>query len=78
MRHAFVIVPAHLALPDVGDTRHHGPGGQTPFQLPDGSWRLAYHAWDDTIGYNDGGKRTLQISPMTFSGTPPNQNPTIG
>ena len=56
----------------------YGSGGQTPFQLPDGSWRLAYHAWDDIVGYDNGGKRTLHISPMTFSGTPPNQNPTIG
>ena len=56
----------------------YGPGGQTPFQLADGSWRVAYHAWNDIVGYENGGRRTLHISSMTFSGTSPNENPTIG
>ena len=52
-----------------------GPGGQSPFQFGDGSWRLAYHAWVGGVGT---GVRTLHIANMTFSGTSPNQNPSIG
>jgi len=51
-----------------------GPGGQTPFQLPDGSWRIAFHAWNTTVGYNAGGIRTLRLLPLTF----PGGNPAIG
>jgi beta-xylosidase len=48
-----------------------GPGGQTPFQLPDGSWRLAFHAWDTVVGYGAGGSRSLHILPLSFpAGTP--------
>jgi arabinan endo-1,5-alpha-L-arabinosidase len=53
----------------------NGPGGQSPFQFGDGSWRLAYHAWVGGVGT---GVRTLHIANMTFSGTSPNQNPSIG
>jgi beta-xylosidase len=56
----------------------YGPGGQSPFQLPDGSWRLAYHAWVNVVGYDHGGQRTLHISPLTFSGNSPTQNPIVG
>jgi hypothetical protein len=56
----------------------HGPGGQTPFQLANGSWQVAYHEWDPVVGYSSGGLRTLHIAPMTFSGSAPNQNPSIG
>jgi beta-xylosidase len=52
-----------------------GPGGQSPFQLKNGSWRMAYHAWNGTVGSSE---RTLHISNLTFSGTSPNQNPSIG
>jgi hypothetical protein len=45
-----------------------GPGGQTPFQLQNGSWRLAYHAWRDVVGYPNG-RRLLHISSMTISGS---------
>ena len=55
-----------------------GPGGQSPFQLPDDSWRMAYHEWDGIVGYNNGGVRILNISPMTFSGTTPTKTPSIG
>jgi len=51
-----------------------GPGGQTPFQLPDGSWRVAFHAWDNVVGYGAGGNRSLHILPLSFSGS----NPAIG
>ena len=50
-----------------------GPGGQTPFQLPDGSWRIAFHAWNGVVGYPNG-SRTLRILPLTF----PGGNPAIG
>ena len=56
----------------------YGPGSQSPFQLPDGSWRLAYHAWVNVVGYDSGGQRTLHILPLRFSGTAPNQNPIVG
>ncbi len=51
-----------------------GPGGQTPVQLADGSWRLAFHAWDDVVGYESGGERTLHLLPLTF----PGGNPQVG
>ena len=50
-----------------------GPGGQTPFQVPDGSWRMAFHAWDTTVGY-PAGKRSLHFLPLTF----PLNKPKIG
>ena len=50
-----------------------GPGGQTPFQVPDGSWRMAFHAWDTTVGY-PGGKRSLHFLPLTF----PLNKPKVG
>jgi len=56
----------------------YGPGGQTPFQLGDSTWRLIYHAWDSVVGYDNGGLRTLHVLPMTFSGTSPNKNPSVG
>jgi hypothetical protein len=51
-----------------------GPGGQTPVQLPDGSWRLMFHAWDNVVGYDSGGERTLHVLPLTF----PGGNPQVG
>jgi hypothetical protein len=51
-----------------------GPGGQTPLQLPDGSWRLAFHALDNVVGYEAGGDRTLHFLPLTFLGA----NPKVG
>ena len=48
-----------------------GPGSQTPLQLPDGSWRLAFHAWDNVVGYDSGGERTLHLLPLTFPGGNP-------
>ena len=42
------------------------PGGQTPFQLDDGSWELAFHAWGTPAG-----SRTLHFLPISFpSGLP--------
>jgi hypothetical protein len=49
-------------------TSSQGPGGQTPFQLQNGSWRLAYHAWRDVVGYPNG-RRLLHITSMTISGS---------
>jgi Glycosyl hydrolases family 43 len=51
-----------------------GPGGQAPVQLPDGSWRLMFHAWDNVVGYDAGGDRTLHVLPLTF----PGGNPQVG
>ena len=48
-----------------------GPGGQTPIQLSDGSWQLAFHAWDGIVGYGAGGLRSLHLLPLTFSGGKP-------
>ena len=51
-----------------------GPGGETPFQVADGTWRMAFHAWDNTVGYDAGGKRSLHILPLTF----PSNRPKVG
>jgi beta-xylosidase len=51
-----------------------GTGGQTPFQLANGSWRVGFHAWDGTVGYPAGGKRSLHFLPLTF----PSNNPKMG
>lgn len=51
-----------------------GPGGQTPFQKTDGSWELAFHAWDGPVGYPSGGVRTLHFLPLTL----PGGNPAVG
>jgi hypothetical protein len=48
-----------------------GPGGQTPVQLSDGSWSLVFHAWDDVVGYDAGGERSLHVLPLTFSAGKP-------
>ena len=48
-----------------------GPGGQTPVQLPDGSWQLVFHGWDDVVGYDAGGVRSLHVLPLTFPGGKP-------
>jgi hypothetical protein len=45
------------------------PGGQTPFQLADGSWELAFHSWSEVAG-----ARSLRILPMSF----PNGLPAVG
>jgi beta-xylosidase len=55
-----------------------GPGGQSPFQVADGTWRLAHHVWYPVVGYDNGGQRTLRIKGMTFSGSSPTQNPVVG
>jgi hypothetical protein len=47
-----------------------GPGGQTPFQLGNGSWMLAFHAWTNVVGY-PAGKRSLHLLPITFPGGKP-------
>jgi hypothetical protein len=47
-------------------TSSQAPGGQTPFQFKDGSWRLAYHAWAGVVGYPSG-RRILHITTMTIA-----------
>ncbi len=39
----------------------YGPGGQSPFQLPDDSWRMAYHE-GTIVGYDNGGVRILTLA----------------
>jgi beta-xylosidase len=49
-----------------------GPGGQSAFLHPSGQWYLAFHAWAaPTVGYTNGGQRSLRILPMTFPGGAP-------
>ena len=75
LRHPARTVSQHLL--DTGarfpGQQHARSGGQTPFQLPDGTWRIAFHAWNTVVGY-PGGLRTLRILPLSF----PGGNPAIG
>jgi hypothetical protein len=54
------------------DTDRVGTAGETFFTKPDGSRFVAYHAWDDAVGYGNGGKRSLWINSVSFNadGTP--------
>jgi hypothetical protein len=54
------------------DTDRVGTAGQTFFTKPDGSRFVAYHAWDDAVGYGNGGKRSLWMNSVSFTadGTP--------
>ncbi|MEX0665021.1 MAG: glycoside hydrolase family 43 protein [Acidimicrobiia bacterium] len=45
-----------------------GPGGQSLFADAAGNWYLAFHAWAaPTVGYGNGGMRTLRILPLSFA-----------
>lgn len=47
-----------------------GPGGQSVFVGPDGSWWLGYHAWKPgTVGSAPGAVRSMHLDPMTVDGT---------
>jgi len=49
-----------------------GPGGQTPFADASGQWHLLFHAWTaPSVGYGNGGVRTMRLLPMTFPGGNP-------
>ncbi|MGH9277831.1 MAG: glycoside hydrolase family 43 protein [Acidimicrobiales bacterium] len=49
-----------------------GPGGQEFFTDTDGALRMAYHAWTPgTVGYGNGGARSLRIARVTFTGGEP-------
>ena len=44
-----------------------GPGGQWPFQDPNGQWWMAYSGWTPgQVGYSAGGARSLRIDPLCF------------
>jgi beta-xylosidase len=43
-----------------------GPGGQSFFTSPTGDLLMAYHAWGKTLGYSDGGIRSLWIDKVSF------------
>ncbi len=43
-----------------------GPSGPHVFVDASGATRLAYHAWTGTVGYENGGVRSLWIDPLTF------------
>ncbi|MDB4945896.1 MAG: glycoside hydrolase, family 43 [Labilithrix sp.] len=49
-----------------------GPGGQEFFTDPAGKLWMSYHAWSAPIvGYSNGGKRSLRVDPVVFSGGVP-------
>jgi beta-xylosidase len=49
-----------------------GPGGQEAFRAADGTWYLAYHAWDrGRVGYASGGARSLRIGRLDLSAGEP-------
>jgi beta-xylosidase len=43
-----------------------GPGGQSFFTTATGQLRMAYHAWGQTIGYRNGGIRTMWTDRVSF------------
>jgi beta-xylosidase len=47
-----------------------GPGGSKFFTDVDGRLRLSYHAWRDTVGYPNGGRK-LHIAAVRFDGARP-------
>ncbi len=53
------------------DAERVGPAGQTFFQKPIGERFVAYHAWDDAVGYRNGGRRSLWIQSVDFSSGSP-------
>ncbi len=44
-----------------------GPAGQSFFRKPSGARFVAYHAWDDAVGYGSGGRRSLWVQSVPFS-----------
>jgi beta-xylosidase len=49
-----------------------GPSGPDVFVDAFGATRLAYHAWTGTVGYENGGVRSLWVDPLTFVALFPN------
>jgi beta-xylosidase len=47
-------------------TGQRGPGHNSVLELPDGSWVIAYHAWND-----EGTKRQMHIAPLEWDGVTP-------
>ncbi len=48
------------------DNERVGPAGQTFFTTPSGGRFVAYHAWDEAVGYSNGGRRSLWLQSATF------------
>ncbi len=44
-----------------------GVAGQTFFSKPSGGTFVAYHAWDDAVGYDKGGWRSLWMQSVSFA-----------
>jgi beta-xylosidase len=47
-----------------------GPGGAETFVDGTGQRWMAYHAWAGTVGYAQGGRRTLRIGQLSFGDHP--------
>lgn len=43
----------------------NGPGGMSVFRAPDGDLWTAFHAWGDTVGYGQGGRRAPNVVPLS-------------
>ena len=48
-----------------------GPGGMSFFTSTTGEQWIAYHAWDATVGYSQGGRRSLHVEPFELHGIEP-------
>jgi beta-xylosidase len=48
-----------------------GPGGESFFVDLEGHIRMAYHAWGKTLGYNNGGIRSMWIEQIAILGDAP-------
>ncbi len=46
-----------------------GPAGESFFTTPSGDRFVAYHAWDDAVGYINEGRRSLWVQSVTFPAT---------
>lgn len=47
------------------------PGGMSFFTTTTGEQWMAYHAWDNTVGYRQGGQRSLHVEPFELHGNEP-------
>ena len=44
-----------------------GPSGPSPFRAADGTPELTYHAWGASVGYDQGGGRSLWVDALGFA-----------
>ena len=52
-----------------GEPGRRGPGGEEIFRGPEDRLFIAYHAWGDVVGYQNGGARRLIIEPIEVHST---------